>query len=310
MHELGRLHDSMAYHSDFHELRRIVSDPHTGLSLLLFLMLDHSREPVRFRTGAGAGAWRIALEAVDLSYSRSFSRGFPHDFFRWLREEEPVWWHEPTAYTPGSVGFWVVSRYEDIVAVFKDAETYSSELGGVQIYDGKGAGYQLNQTDDPKHRRLRSLVNTGFTPRMIGRLEEDLRRRARRILDEVPRDTTFNFVPTVARELPLQAICAVLGVPQEDRAELSDIVDLAVSAGDGQTMSVEHLKLLSAYADKLVERKRREPADDILSIIVHARLDDGSQLRESRAAGFLQSALSGRSRDHPQRDLGRAARVH
>jgi cytochrome P450 len=227
----------------------------------------------------------VVLELVDLSYSRSFLRGFPHDFFRWLRDEEPVWWHAPTAHTPGGVGFWVVSRYEDVVAVFKDAETYSSELGGVQIFDGKGAGYQLNQTDDPKHRRLRSLVNTGFTPRMIGRLEKDLRRRARRILDEVPRGTTFNFVPAVARELPLQAICAVLGVPQEDRAELSEIVDLAVSAGDGQTMSVEHLKLLSAYADKLIERKRREPADDILSVIVHARLDDGSQLdnRELRA---------------------------
>lgn len=225
------------------------------------------------------------MELVDLSYSRSFLRGFPQDFFRWLRDEHPVWWHEPTAQTPGGIGFWVVSRYDDVVSVFKDAETYSSELGGVQIFDGKGAGYQLNQTDDPKHRRLRSLVNTGFTPRMIGRLEDDLRRRAVRILDEAPRATVFNFIPVVARELPLQAICAVLGVPQEDRAELSDIVDLAVSAGDGQTMSVEHLKLLGAYADKLVERKRRDPGDDILSVIVHARLDDGAQLdnRELRA---------------------------
>jgi len=225
------------------------------------------------------------LELVDLSYSRSFLRGFPQDFFRWLRDEHPVWWHEPTVQTPGGIGFWVVSRYDDVVSVFKDAETYSSELGGVQIFDGKGAGYQLNQTDDPKHRRLRSLVNTGFTPRMIGRLEDDLRRRAVRILEEVPRGEVFNFVPVVARELPLQAICAVLGVPQEDRAELSDIVDLAVSAGDGQTMSVEHLKLLGAYADKLVERKRRDPSDDILSVIVHARLDDGAQLdnRELRA---------------------------
>ncbi len=216
------------------------------------------------------------MELVDLSNSRSFADGFPHDFFTYLRREAPVWWHEPTEFTPNGVGFWVVSRYDDVVAVFKDAETYSSELGGTQIYDGKGMGYQLNQTDDPKHRRLRALVNKGFTPRMIGQLEGNLRERARRILDAVPLGETFDFVPAVARELPLQAICSILGVPHEDRAELIEIVDLAVSAGDGTVMSPQYLKRLSAYADALIERKRAEPANDILSVIVHAQLDDGS----------------------------------
>ena len=228
------------------------------------------------------------MELVDLSNSRSFANGFPHDFFTWLRRNEPVWWHEPTRYTPNDVGFWVVSRYEDVVAVFKDPETYSSELSGYQIYDGRGMGYQLNQTDDPKHRRLRALVNKGFTPRMIGRLEEELRRRTKSILDAVPAAETFNFVPAVARELPLQAICSVLGVPQEDRAAIIEIVDLAVGAGDGTVMSPQYLKQLSAYADTVVERKRSNPADDILSVIVHAQLDDGSpQLNNQELRAFF-----------------------
>ncbi len=228
------------------------------------------------------------MELVDLSNSRSFANGFPHDFFTWLRRNEPVWWHEPTRYTPNDVGFWVVSRYEDVVAVFKDPETYSSELGGTQIYDGRGMGYQLNQTDDPKHRRLRALVNKGFTPRMIGRLEEELRWRTKSILDAVPAAETFNFVPAVARELPLQAICSVLGVPQEDRAAIIEIVDLAVGAGDGTVMSPQYLKQLSAYADTVVERKRSNPADDILSVIVHAQLDDGSpQLNNQELRAFF-----------------------
>ncbi|HEY2525786.1 MAG TPA: cytochrome P450 [Candidatus Binataceae bacterium] len=228
------------------------------------------------------------MELVDLSNSRSFANGFPHDFFTWLRRNEPVWWHEPTRYTPNDVGFWVVSRYDDVVAVFKDAETYSSELGGTQIYDGRGMGYQLNQTDDPKHRRLRALVNKGFTPRMIGRMEDELRRRTGRILDALPRGETFNFVPAVARELPLQAICIVLGVPQEDRARIVDIVDMAIGAGDGTVMSPQYLKQLSAYADQIVEQKRANPADDILSIIVHARLDDGSpQLSNQELRAFF-----------------------
>ena len=222
------------------------------------------------------------MQAVDLSYGRSFAHGFPHDFFVWLRRNEPVWWHEPTEHTPGDEGFWVVSRYADVVRIFKDAATFSSELGGTQIFDGKGRGYQLNQTDDPKHRRLRSLVNAGFTPRMIGLLEDDLRRRARAILDAVPAGDAFDFVPAVARELPLQAICSVLGVPLEDRAELGEVVDLAVGSETGAVMGTEELKRLSAYADGLVEEKRRHPADDILSVIVHARLDDGTPQLDNR----------------------------
>ena len=226
------------------------------------------------------------MESVDLSYGRSFANGFPHEFFRHLRREAPVWWHAPTEHTPGGEGFWVVSRYADVVNVFKDAETFSSELGGTQIFDGKGAGYQLNQTDDPKHRRLRDLVNTGFLPRMIGRLEDQLRERTRHILDGISPGEPFDFVPTVARELPLQAICIILGIPQKDREELGQIVDLAIGAGTGEALALEHLKRLGAYADGIVEQKRREPTDDILSVIVHARLEDGSpQLgnRELRA---------------------------
>ena len=154
--------------------------------------------------------------------------------------------------------------------------------GGTQIFDGRGAGYQLNQTDDPKHRRLRDLVNTGFLPRMIGRLEDQLRERTRHILDGISPGEPFDFVPTVARELPLQAICIILGIPQEDREELGQIVDLAIGAGTGEALALEHLKRLGAYADGIVEQKRRAPADDILSVIVHARLEDGSPQLDNR----------------------------
>lgn len=215
------------------------------------------------------------MEPIDLSYGRTFANGFPHPFFTWLRANHPVWWHEPTEHTPGGVGFWVVSRYADVTALFKDPATYSSELGGTQLFDGKGWGYQLNQTDDPAHRRLRALVNTGFTPRQIGRLEDDLRDRFRRILDAVPVGEVFDLVP-IAADLPLQAICAVLGVPLEDRGELGAIVDLAIGAETGEALAADYLRQLARYCDGLVERKRAEPTDDILSIIVAAQLDDGS----------------------------------
>lgn len=222
------------------------------------------------------------MAPVDLSDARSFAKGFPQSFFRRLRREAPVWWHEPTRHTPGAVGFWVVSRYADVVTVLKEPEVFSSEVGGTQIFDGKGHGYQLNQTDDPKHRRLRALVNTGFLPGMIGRLEDQLREQMRSILSEIDIGQPFDFVSAIARELPLQAICMVLGVPMEDREELGEIVDLAIGAGTGEALAIEHLKRLGAYADRIVEQKRNEPTDDILSVIVHARSEDGGPQLDNR----------------------------
>ncbi|MGD9750195.1 MAG: cytochrome P450 [Acidimicrobiia bacterium] len=227
------------------------------------------------------------MEPLDLSWGRTFANGFPHPFFAWLRREAPVWWHEPTEHTPEGEGFWVVSRYADVVAMFKDPDTFSSELGGTQIAASNGAGLQLNQTNDPHHRRLRALVNKGFTPRMIGRLEDDLRGRARAILDAVDDGAPFDFVSRVARELPLQAICGVLGVPQSDRLELCEIVDRGVGAETGEVVAMDAVRQLSGYARTLLETKRAEPADDILSIIVHAELDDGSRLTDKELRAFF-----------------------
>ncbi len=251
------------------------------------------------------------VDLVDLSDPGSFRDGFPHASFVWLRREAPLFWHEPTDRTPDGEGFWVLSRHAEVLAVFQDPATFSSEGGGgrsgggTQLKDDRGAGVVLNETDDPRHRRLRSLINTGFTPRQIGRLEPELRRRTRRILDGLRGEETFDFADRVARELPLQAICMLLGVPQADRAQLGDWVDSGVEADTEDVIALDAHKKLGAYAKKLIERKRAAPGDDILSVIVHARLDDqNSQLsdRELRAlfsllfpagAETTRNALSG-----------------
>lgn len=230
------------------------------------------------------------VQKVDLSSGRSFMDGFPQDFFTWLRRNEPLYWHDPTPETPDGEGFWVISRYDDIVAILKDAATFSSEQGGTQLRTMNSAnnGLTLNISDDPIHKRQRALVNQGFTPRNIARLEGDLRRRTREILDTVPVGETFNFVEVVARELPLQAICNILGVPQEDRAQLAEWVDEGTESDTGEVIGTEYVKLLGAYGLELIERKRREPKDDILSIVVHARLDDDTpQLNDRELRAFF-----------------------
>jgi cytochrome P450 len=248
---------------------------------------------------------------VDLSDPRSFRDGFPHAAFTWLRSEAPLFWHAPTARTPDGEGFWVLSRHADVLSVLQDPARFSSEsgpgreLGGTQLKDDRGAGVVLNESDDPRHRRLRTLVNTGFTPRMIGRLEPELRRRTGRILDGLPRSETFDFAVAVARELPLQAICMMLGIPQDDREELCGWVDRGIEAETGEAIALDAHRKLGRYVAELIEKKRADPGDDVLSVIVHAKLGDGSgtlSKRELRAffsllfpagAETTRSAISG-----------------
>ena len=73
------------------------------------------------------------IEQVDLSDHETFRAGFPHAFFGWLRQQDPVHWHEPTQATPDGEGFWVVSRHADVKAVQMDATTFSSDRGGISL---------------------------------------------------------------------------------------------------------------------------------------------------------------------------------
>jgi len=218
-----------------------------------------------------------AFDLTDLDLYRS---GFPHDVFTWLRAHAPLHWHEPTAHTPQGEGFWVVSRHADTLAIQLDPKRFSSvgggarERGGTTIADMVGAGLMLNMMDDPRHRRIRGLVNKGFTPNRIGGLEPELRRRARAILDAVPASGECDFVVDVARDLPLQAICLLLGVPQADRAMLCEWMDRGLEAESGFALNREYGGKLAAYSVELIRAKRKQPADDLLSVVIQARMAD------------------------------------
>src|SRR3954447_18557443 len=168
---------------------------------------------------------------IDLTDLDNFAAGFPHDIFAVHREQAPVRWHEPTEHTPDGEGFWSVATYTECVEVLRNPEIFSSERGGGRAYGGTLlqdlpiAGQVLNMMDDPRHARIRRLVSSGLTPRMIRRIEDDLRTRCRILLDEVADGEPFDFLRTVAAELPMQMICLLLGVPPEDRHWLFEAVE-------------------------------------------------------------------------------------
>ena len=221
------------------------------------------------------------IRDVDLSDNATFAQGFPHDAFTWSRENLPVYWHEPTSVTPDGEGFWVMTRHEDAMGVMLDPATFSSDkggdrtAGGTSLHDERRAGSMLIMMDDPRHKRLRSLVNKGFTNRAIHGLEADLRRRVVSLIEAMPENEPFDFVSRFSRDLPLQAICLLLGVPQEDRAQLAAWVDAGIAAPTPEIIRREEGLLLRAYGLALIKHKRENLTDDILSTIIRARLEPG-----------------------------------
>jgi cytochrome P450 len=242
------------------------------------------------------------LSDIDLTDLDNFASGFPHDVFARHRLEAPVRWHEPTDHTPGGEGFWSVATYDEVLTVLNQPEVFSSEtggdreFGGTLILDLPVAGTVLNMMDDPRHARIRRLVTKGLTPRTVGRLEEDLRRRTRVLLAGVDDGVVTDFLTDVAAELPMQAVCFLLGVPEEDRHPLGEAVDCLFDIRDDRDYfdftpdQTDALGWMLDYGVALIEDKRRHPTDDMLSVAVHARLADVDppSLTDDELYGFFQ----------------------
>jgi cholest-4-en-3-one 26-monooxygenase len=236
---------------------------------------------------------------LDLSIAANFDAGFPHAYFKMLRAEAPVCWH-PEKDGPGH---WAVTRYEDLKTASRNPLVFSSWLGGTTVRDMPGETLQHSRAlmlnmDPPQHAKYRRLVQRGFTPRVIQQLEPHIRELAAAIVDRVARRGECEFVSEIAAELPMQVICELMGVPEEDRQavyELSnrligaDDPDYSQSFHDGLQASIE----MFMYAAKLSERARRAPGSDIISTLVSADVD-GDKLSElDFNSFFLLLAVAG-----------------
>ncbi len=235
----------------------------------------------------------MTTATIDLLDLDRFQRLEHHDMFRRLRAEDPVSWHD----YPGGTGFWNVVRHEDVVTVNRDSELFSSEVGGVSIMDPEAQGgfdtrgVMMLYTDPPKHTRYRLLVNKGFTPRMIGLLEQYLRHRSRMIVDNVIERGSCDFVVDLASELPLQAIAEIMGVPQEDRHLLFEWSNAMIGADDpdfedGVEGAHEASAQLYTYANELAKQRRNDPRDDIVTKLINAEVE-GEKLSELEFDMFM-----------------------
>jgi cholest-4-en-3-one 26-monooxygenase len=234
-----------------------------------------------------------------------YAERLPLEEFAELRRTAPVWWnpqpHNLAGF--GDEGFWVVTRLEEVKAVSKDSEMFSSSektaiirFDETMTEDGLEANrLVLLNMDAPQHTKLRRIVSKGFTPRAIGRLEEALRGRAQRIVAEVKAKGSGDFVTDVACELPLQAIAELLGIPQEDRKRIFDWSNQMIAYDDPE-YDVEPLTAsaeLVGYAWNMAEQRRTCPMDDIVTKLVQADVDGESLASDEFGFFVILLAVAG-----------------
>jgi len=224
---------------------------------------------------------------IDLVAHDLYRDGFPHELFARLRDDGPVWRHHiaPTRRTPTGVGFWAVLGHREVTEVSRDWQRFSSSEGpSLTKTPPSRSGHTLITADPPAHTRMRKLVNAGFTPRMIARLDEQVVRRTSQVLEEAAEKGEVNFVRDIAYQLPMHVIADIMGIPEPDRPKVFHWTDVYTRAADplqgispAQQAAAE--QSLFAYGKALGEEKRRHPADDVWSALTVAQVnnDDGSR---------------------------------
>jgi cytochrome P450 len=226
------------------------------------------------------------LADLDLTDAGGHRRGFPHEIFTRLRRQAPVWWQAVPDDFAGAdeEGFWVLSKYHDVQAANRDTELFSAFEGPSLSHNPEMHGAMLVSMDGPAHIRQRKLISAGFTPRMVGRLEEQARRWAVSIVDDALERGTCNFVQDVAYQLPMHMIADIVGIPVEDRPWLFELTTNFLQAGGPEhpISREEQLAIqveMFQYAQKLGQRKRADPQDDIWTILstVEVETDEGER---------------------------------
>jgi len=226
----------------------------------------------------------VPLGEIDLSSHDAFVDTVPHEWFRTLRREAPVFFNPE----PDGSGFYAVTRYADIRHVHRDFATYSSEAGGTSLEDLEPdqieARKSMIDTDPPRHTELRKLIARRFTSRAVMVWEQAVRTVCDRVLTEALPKGEFDFVHEISSEIPMQVFAEILGVAQEDRRLIVEMGDRILGNQDpeyAQPVEPAHRLLpfsspvareMFEFGRKVADARRKSPRDDIITLLVDADL--------------------------------------
>ena len=213
---------------------------------------------------------------------------------RWLRENAPVFWSEKTK-------AYIVTRFEDVVHASKHNDVFCSGEG---VLPGKlSPKIGLIDEDEPRHGEMRGLINRGFTPRMVRKWEEVFQQITDEAINEVASKGECDFVEDIAVPLPLILIAEMIGIRKEDRKRFHQWSDAMISA-QGNMDNPEIIAKSGAaameymtYVTAVIEDRRKEPKDDLISILVQAK-DDGVLVEHTHEQSEAIDASLDRSDEH------------
>ena len=228
-----------------------------------------------------------------------FYLGAANAAFAQLRKRDPIYWYE-------AGGFWCVTHHADVREISCHPKRFCSSRG-TQLYEiplarqgtpAVGGPPQpalppsILQMDPPAHNRHRKLVIGQFMPRVIAKLEARLREIARQSVAAVPVGAPVDFVDAVAVPLPMLVIAELLGVPPADHLAFRRWSDALIEAGGGgfSEKTGATLAEMFGYLGEMLRRRRSEPADDLISTLLHARID-GEALSEPELLIFCITLL-------------------
>ena len=224
---------------------------------------------------------------LDLSNPDVFGQGFPHEYFRMLRAEDPVSWNDSKfnsgQYPDPQRGFWSITRHEDLVHVSRHPEIFSSALGGVQMQDVPEDSLENIRAMLPVHG---PSGPRGIPPARQPRVHSQDGPPARAAhprcgdIDHRPRDRnaiSAEFVTDIAMHLPMLLICELMGVPLDDQQQIFDWSNQLVAFDDPDyrdpTSSQDEVTArISNYSNQLAAQKRAAPDDTLISRYVNGEV--------------------------------------
>jgi cytochrome P450 len=248
------------------------------------------------------------LENVLLTEPEVWEHGVPNELFARMRGECPVHWTAGITEFPEEAGFWSVTTAEDVHAVSRDWQTYSSELGGIVVAN-IGLPIELTRAmfigmDPPKHDRIKALFQAGFTPKRIAAHEDAIRAivvEALERLEGPPARETCDLVADVAQPVVSRVIGSFMGIPPEDDEAWARLMNMMLAAGDPDLNPHESVVAgvqagvaeIFERCGKLIAERRETPTDDLTSVLVHAEVD-GQKLEEHEIVmGFFLLVAAG-----------------
>ena len=250
----------------------------------------------------------MSTSSIDLKNARvadpeHWREGPPLELFKQLRRECPVHWSSGMSSFPEEPGFWSVTNQDLVHEVSRNWQLFSSELGGMvgmpwvqlEVQNGMFIGM-----DPPKHGRLKSLFQRGFTPKRIAEHEDAIRAIARTALDELEGRDEIDVVTDYAQPVVSRVIGSFMGIAPQDDAMWAELMNRLVG-GDDAEMNPEGpqdvietvIPMIVQRCQALIDERRENPTDDLMSILVNAEVDGDTLSDWEIVMGFILLVTAG-----------------